>query len=176
MLLGISRPTAPRHAHNDPTLRTTRDGCRDPDTCTTRNCVGRFPLPDCVKKQMISIGWPMRLHVDVICKLKKNQCEFPECEFNGLPVELYLEISCNVKEDQSGFVEEECMNEVGVSRSASGVDRKHKITIVLGVLNDPTKPPAEGALPWDVKCDILDHPLRNKAKGGPSVIQKISAI
>ena len=55
--------------------------------------------------------------------------------------------------------------------------RKHKIQKVLGrVLSDQTKPPVEGDIPRDVKGDIRDlRPTSHKAKGGTSVIEKISA-
>ena len=54
-----------------------------------------------------------------------------------------------------------------VSRSASGVDRKHKIQKVLGVLSEQTKPSAEGDLSRDVKGDILD--LRPTSQQGKEV-------
>ena len=51
-----------------------------------------------------------------------------------------------------------------VSRSASRVDRKHKIQKVLGVLSEQTQPPAEDDFSPDVKGDILD--LRPDAQQG----------
>ena len=49
-----------------------------------------------------------------------------------------------------------------VPRSASGVDRKHKILKVLGVLSKQTKPPGEGNISRDVTGDILDIRLTSQ--------------